>query len=580
MKFTKAAIKTTKEPPKDADSANARFLVQGGFIHKELAGVYSFLPLGKRVLKKIEKIIREEMDAIDSQEVSMTALTPLENWKKTGRDHVPIAYLPTPNTVLGWSHEEIVTPIGKEYISSWKDLPLSLYQIQTKFRNEPRAKAGILRGREFLMKDMYSFHDSQEDLDAYYQKTLEAYLRVYERCHLTAYAIEASGGVFTKKISHEFAVLTESGEDVVIFEKDTKGNLINPQNSEIAVGVPPDVTFKKEADLKEMVEKGPMSIADTASKYGIGEHEMLRPVVLVIEDGGKKKFVGISIRGDLRVNTHKVMQYFGTEDIRSATSEELREHKLAEGFISPVKNNTLEFYADESVKKMVNFCAGANKMNVNYLNCNIGLDCKFKDIFDFLHVTMPVGTSNPQGGFTSKKTGNPLYSELCIEAGNIFDLGTKYSEAFDVKYLDKEGKHQYALMGCYGLGVSRLMGTIVEASHDKNGIIWPTSVAPYHVVVVPLGKPGTAEYDQSFLEAEKLERSLEPHGIEVLVDDRSESPGKRFADADLIGIPLRIVISPRTLGNKSVEWKERNAEKAKEVSLHNAEEEVLKWFQK
>lgn len=589
MKFTKAAIKTNKEAPADADSANARFLTQGGFIHQEMAGVYTLLSLGKRVLRKIEQIVREEMNGIDSVEIGMPALTPLENWKKTGRDNVDIAFKPNEKTVLGWSHEEIVTPLAKSYINSWKDLPLSLYQIQTKFRNEARAKSGILRGREFIMKDMYSFHATQEDLDEYYQRVLEAYLRVYKRCGLQAYAIEASGGVFTKKISHEFAALTIAGEDIVIFEEGPDGELINPQNAEIAVGKAPKINWKPQGELEEKVVERAKSVSKTAEQYGVHEAEILKTVVLSVYTGcldsksqnnnsQKQKtsqrndtqcLVGISIRGDLEVNMEKVMSYFQTEDIRPATSEELKESQLAEGFISPIKNTNIAFYADESVREMTHFCTGANKPNTDYFNANIERDCDFVDIADFVLVTE---------GFTSVKTGNALKAQKCVEVGNIFDLGTKYSEAFNLKFTNTEGKAETPIMGCYGLGVSRLLGTIIEAHHDDNGIIWPKSIAPYHVVIIPLGKGGSAELEKSMNEAEQLEISLQEKGIEVLIDDRDESPGKKFADADLIGIPLRIVISPRTLEKNAVEWKERDQDDAQEVVLDTVTTKIVQWL--
>lgn len=572
MRFSHAAINTVKEAPADADSINARLLTQGGFIHKELAGVYTFLPLGKRVLQKIEKIVREEMNGIHSREVSMPALTPLENWKQTGRDNVDIAFTPTDTTVLGWSHEEIVTPLAQLYIKSWKDLPLSLFQIQTKFRNEPRAKSGVLRGREFLMKDMYSFHATQEDLDDYYQQALEAYLRVYERCGLTSYAIEASGGVFSKNISHEFAVLAEAGEDTVIFEAGTDGTLQNPQNAEIAKGTPPAVSFSPEAELEKKEVTRPKSIVKTAEQYGIAPHEILKTVVFHVTGGNvpdTNPLIGISIRGDLEVNMHKVMQYFGTDQVRPATSVELSTAGLVEGFISPIENTRIPFYADTSVQEMKNFCTGANVKNQDYFQANSERDCAFTAIADFVLVG---------AGFTSSETGNLLKAENCVEVGNIFDLGDKYSRAFNLRYTDQDGNQQIPLMGCYGIGISRLVGTLVESFHDENGMIWPKAVAPYHVVIIPLGKPGTPDYEQSLGEAQTLEKNLEAKGMEVLLDDREESPGKRFADADLIGIPLRLVISPRTLKNNAVEWKERNQSESQEIPLDQTEEKILSWW--
>jgi len=568
MRFTRAAIHTSKEAPKDADSANARLLTQGGFIHRELAGVYTYLSLGKRVLKKIEQIVREEMCSVDSVEIGMPALTPIENWIQSGRDQVDIAYRPSEKTILGWSHEEIVTPLAREYISSWKDLPLSLFQIQTKFRNEARAKAGVLRGREFLMKDAYSFHATQEDLDQYYQQMLQAYLRVYARCGLKAYAIEASGGVFTQKISHEFSVITKVGEDVVIFEE-VKGKLKNPQNAEIATGIPPQAIFSPSAKLEKRTVKRPNSITETAKIFGLQEYEILKTVVFALPKGKEVELVGISLRGDLEVNLSKVMAYFQNDRVRPASGEELINAGLVQGFISPIRNTKIPFYADESVKEMTNCNTGANEPDQDYFQANAERDATFTDWSDFVLV---------KEGFTSKQTGNPLKSEKCIEAGNIFDLGTKYSDVFNIRFTDKDGTAKTPVMGCYGIGVSRLMGTIVEAHHDEKGILWPKSVAPYQVVIIPLGKSESLEFATSLKKAQELEQELEKSGIEALLDDREESAGKKFADADLIGIPLRIVVSPRTLEKNAVEWKERANAEAEEVEIEKVAARIKNFF--
>lgn len=416
MKFSKAGIKTKRNAPHDAESKNAELLSKGSFIRREMAGVYSYLPLGKKVLRKIETIVRDEMDAIGGNEVLMPALTPIENWEKTGRANVDIAYKPNEKTILGWSHEEIVTPLATEYIESWKDLPLSLYQIQTKFRDEPRAKSGVLRGREFIMKDMYSFHASEEDLDEYYEQVKAAYFRVYERCGLTSYAIEAGGGEFTKQISHEFSVITPAGEDIMIFC--------------------PHCGFAKNKEIAEVLSAG--------------DH-----------------------------------------------------------------------------------CP----------NCGDGI----------------------------------LGEEKCVEVGNIFKLGTKYTKSFETFFTTKEGERTLPVMGCYGIGISRLLGTIVEASHDENGILWPKTVAPYHVSIIPLGKKDSEEWQNSLIAAEKIEKELEEAKVEVLLDDRDISAGTKFSDHDLLGIPLRIVVSPRTLIESAAEWKERSEGVSKLIPLTEIVSEVLHW---
>ncbi len=408
MKQSFFAVKTDKNAPHDEGSINAQLLTRGGFVKKESAGVFSFLPIGLRVLQKIKRIIREEMNAVDMQEILMPALIPKENWQQTGRDNVDIGFKTDRNYILGWSHEEIVTPLSKLYINSYKDLPVALYQIQTKFRNEPRAKSGLLRGREFSMKDGYSFHLDREDFQKYYDRVAEAYFKTFERAGLKSYKIEAGGGEFSKLMSHEFAVITPAGEDVMLYCS--------------ACG------FARNAELRE---------------------------------------------------------------------NEKEEPKKCE------------------------------------------------------------------------KCGSELKKDKCVEVGNIFDLATKYSDAFNLKISDKDGKQVVPYMGCYGIGVSRLMGTIVEAFHDENGIIWPKTVAPFQVHIISLNQ------DE---EAKKLEKELEKEGFEVLFDDRDESAGKKFADSDLIGIPLRIVISGRTIEKNSVEWKERAKNEAENTPLSEVVNKIKSFY--
>lgn len=398
------------EAPADADSANAKFLIQGGFIEREAAGIYNYLPLGMRVLTKICDIVREEMNAVDGQEIFMPVLAPRENWKQTGRDETmdPILYRTKGagdhDFVLGPSHEEIVTPLVKKFVRSYKDLPLSVYQIQAKFRNEQRAKAGILRGREFGMKDMYSFHRDNADLDAYYERAKEAYTKVYKRLGLTAYVVEASGGAFADSHSHEFSVVTPVGEDTIL--------------------------VCEKCDFAQNIE--------------------------IVKEGEREK------------------------------------------------------------------CP----------------KCKGK-----------------------------VVEKKAIEAGNIFKLGLKYSEAFNVTYTDENGKEVLVPMGCYGIGTTRMVGTIVEASHDEKGIIWPASVAPYQLHLVSI----TAGDAVMVQKADELYDMLRKKGVDVLYDDRDESTGKKLNDADLIGIPVRVIISKKSLEKGGVEVKKRAEKEAKIVKL----EEVL-----
>jgi len=416
MKLSKLFTKTSKTPPHDADTANAKFLLQGSFVHQEMAGVYSWLPLGLRVLNKVVGIVREEIDAIGGQEILMPALQPKENWDTTGRwNTVDVLFKIKSQTgkeyALGPTHEEIVTPLVGSFIRSYKDLPVAVYQIQTKYRDELRAKSGVLRGREFGMKDLYSFHATQEDLERYYQEVLQAYVRIFQRCGLDVKVVEASGGSFTKKFSHEFQVVTPAGEDVIL----ACPACTFAQNSEIT-------TFK-------------------------------------------------------------------------------------EGDKCP--------------------------------NC---------------------------GGILTIVKG--------IEVGNIFDLNKKFSEAFKVEFTAEDGSRQTCLMGCYGIGTTRLVGTIVEALHDERGIIWPKSVAPYHVDIVNLNSKDEATQAKILETTLSLYEDLKKEGVEVIWDDRDASPGEKLADADLLGMPLRILVSEKTLREDSIEWKPRAEKDARLVKLQDVLEEI------
>ncbi|MBI4994357.1 proline--tRNA ligase [Candidatus Peregrinibacteria bacterium] len=558
MRYSLLFGKTRYSAPSDADSANARFLIQGGFIEREAAGIYSYLPLGWRVLQKINNIIREEMNAKGGQEIFMPVLHPKENWLQTGRNEAMDSVLYRTRGsgdhefILGPSHEEIVTPLVKKFIHSYKDFPLAVYQIQTKFRNEPRAKAGILRGREFGMKDMYSFHTSEEDLENYYEKMKTAYLRVYERLGLKVYIVEASGGSFSDKFSHEFSVITPAGEDTILVCEPCK----YAQNLEIAeafMDVPRGEKDEEEKPLKEVAARRGPSIEDGMKLHGIPAWKILKTVVYKMKNG----LIGVCIRGDLEINNDKLSKFLG-EEVHSASPDELKTAEQNIGFISPVNNPNLPFIADHSVKHVKNFCTGANKPNKDYLNANLGRDFTIKTFAHFADVPLKC-----------PKCGKEVQEQKAIEAGNIFKLGTKFSSAFGFTYTDEHGKECPITMGCYGIGNTRLMGAVVEASHDEKGIIWPISVSPYQMHLLHLGKEKETKDA-----AEKLYKKLCGKGIEVLYDDRNESAGKKLNDADLIGIPWRVIVSKKTLEKLSVEVKRRNEKEAKLVPMEGVSDLV------
>jgi len=592
MRYSKLFGKTKLTTPHDSDSVNAKYLTQAGFVDKMAAGIYNFLPLGKRVLDKIVQIIREEMNAVDGQEIAMPALHPIELWETTGRTKTADAILyrtkgaGDKDFVFAPSHEEAVTPLAAKSVQSYKDLPISVYQFQTKFRNEPRAKSGVLRGREFGMKDMYSFHATEKDMDEYYERVKQAYLNVYERCGVKAYVVEASGGIFSDKISHEFSVVTPAGEDTILVCE--KCNIA--QNLEVAIGKVhnPENPEEKELPMKEVkAERGP-SIDESAEAHKVAPSKVLKTVVYALSGGG---LIGVCIRGDLKVNEHKLAHYLGSE-VRPASKDELEKIGLVAGFISPVGlpkvkgglkhgaevggdekdvkeekhgKTALPFVADNSIRDVKNFVTGANKKNLDLVNVNLGTDFTIDDFVDLVTVDESFGCA---------KCGSELTETKAIEAGNIFKLGTKFSKDFDLHFTNDQGKRDFVIMGCYGIGTTRLVGTIVEASHDEKGIIWPVSVAPYQVHLISLGAQKDSEVNTA---AENIYEALQMAGVEVLYDERDESAGKKFNDADLIGLPLRIVVSSRTLKEKSVEWKLRNETEGKLVKYTDAPKEIIEW---
>lgn len=558
MKYSQLFGKTRLSVPHDAQSRNAQLLTQAGFIDQMAAGIYYLLPLGWRVLQKINGIIRDEMNKVGGQELLMPALHPEELWEKTGRTRTmdDVLYRTqasgSKDFNFGPSHEEAVTPLAAKFVQSYKDLPFAVYQIQTKFRDEPRAKSGLLRGREFGMKDMYSFHRDEKDLDEYYEKVKDAYLNVYERCGLKAYVVEASGGAFSDKFSHEYSVVTPAGEDTIIIHKKTG----EAQNVEIAEGkiVNPADPEEDELPMEEVDVNRDVSVEANAKAHDCETWRILKTVVYKVGDEG---FMGVVIRGDLSINEHKLERYVG-KPVRAASPNELKELGLVQGYISPVKQDKLRFIADHSIKHVKNFITGANAQGKDLKNVNVGRDFVIDDFTDLVMLD----ESSLDGGDEHEVV-------TAIEAGNIFKLGTKYAEDFNLKFTDYDGKEKLVTMGCYGIGNTRLMGTIVEASHDDDGIIWPKSVAPFLVHMVSLGND-----DDVNKTAEQLYGDLQAEGIDVLYDDRPESAGKKLKDADLIGVPLRLVVSKRTLEQDGVEWKVRSDKDVSTVKLTDVVDKV------
>ena len=549
----------TKKDSKKYDSANATYLQKGGFIDQVMAGTYTYLTLGLRVLNKIEQIIREEMDTI-GQEVLMPALTPIANWQKTGRfETVDILMKATPANifakakndteyVLNPTHEEIVTPLAQRFVLSYKDFPFALYQIQNKFRNEPRVKSGLLRGREFRMKDLYSFHTSEADLKEYYEKSKEVYLRVFKRLGIgkdTVISL-ASGGSFTDDYSHEFQTLCETGEDTLYYDKSTNTYF----NKEVAPSKAPKVDYKDEVMLprKDIEDKGIIGVGELAKFLNIPVEKTTKTLIFETDDN---RVIVAAVRGGYDINEDKLRKVAKCKALKLASATTVKNVTGAEVGYAGILNlpKDIDMYLDESVGNRLNFETGANKTHFHSANINFGRDLPIPAKFYDIKVA--------KAGDLDPKTGVEYQVFKASEVGNIFPLYTKFTEAFDYKFIDRDGKEKPIYMGCYGIGPSRIMGIIVEKFHDEKGIIWPSSVSPFRVHLIGLDLK-----DESIKSKVcQVYKVLKENNVEVLFDDREETTaGNKFADADLIGIPVRLVISKRA-GDK-IEYKERKESKS------------------
>jgi prolyl-tRNA synthetase len=553
MRYSKAFIHTYYEVPKEAETPSHILLLRGAYIYPVSAGIYSLLPLGHRVAEKIKQIIREEMNAIGGLEVTMPVLNPADLWKKTGRyyDIGPelFRFVDRRNRemVLAMTHEEVVTDIAKQFIKSYRDLPVMLYQIQTKIRDEARPRGGLLRVREFTMKDGYSFHPDFEDLDAYYPDVYNAYLKIFTRCHIDAIPIEADTGIMGGTGSHEFMMSSPYGEDRFVM-CDHCGYRANTEKAvgskDIRAGNEGGRTdISSSQALEEVSTPDVKTIADLMAFFGIEPHRFLKTVAYEA-DGN---LVLAVIRGDFDISETKLANYLKVVKLELASEETLSRYGLYAGFLSPVGiSPNIRVVVDDSVIGDLSYVAGGNRPDVHYRNVYLGRDFQAREVADIAEVRE--GDRCLQCG-----KGN-LVMERGIELGHTFKLGTKYTDekAMNVTYLDSQGKTRRVVMGCYGIGVERLMAAVVEKWHDEAGIIWPISVAPYQIIICPVGqKPAVVEL------AEKCERELSSLRYDVLLDDRNESPGVKFKDADLLGIPIRVVVSQKLIEQGLVEIKVR-----------------------
>lgn len=556
MKQSKVFIPTMREVPAEAEALSHRLLLKAGLIKQSTSGIYSYLPLATRVLNNISKIVREEMESIDAVEILMPALQQAELWEESGRWG---AYGPElmrlkdrngREFALGPTHEEVVTSLVRDELKSYKRLPLTLFQIQSKYRDEKRPRFGLLRGREFIMKDAYSFHADEESLDATYQDMYNAYSRIFKRVGINARPVVADSGAIGGNHTHEFMALSEIGEDTIVYsnESDYAANI---EKAEVIYY--PSEKHTETAELSNIETPNVKTAQELADFLNRPLDEIIKTMIFKV-DG---EFMMILIRGHHELNDVKLKAYFGTDNVEMASQDEIVNLVGANpGSIGPIHNKEIKIYADNYVKDLNNLVIGANEDGYHYVNANVERDFNIDEYGDFRFIL--------EGEMLSDGSGKAQFAEG-IEVGQVFKLGTKYSEAMNATFLDNQGKAQPLIMGCYGIGISRTLSAIVEQNNDENGIIWPKSVTPFdlHLITINPKKDDQRELgDQLYAQLNDK--------FDVLYDDRKERAGVKFNDADLIGLPLRVVVGKRA-EEGVVEVKQRLNDESEEIHVNDLE---------
>lgn len=528
-------IPTLREVPADAEIKSHQLLLRAGFMRQTASGVYSYLPLGKRVIQKVENIVREEMNAAGAVELLMPALQPAELWQESGRWYT---YGPELMRLkdrherefsLGPTHEEVITSLVRDEVKSYKKLPLTLYQIQTKFRDEKRPRFGLLRGREFIMKDAYSFHASQESLDEVYDKLFQAYSNIFTRCNLDFRAVIADSGAMGGKDTHEFMVLSSVGEDTIAYS-DTSKYAANIEMAPVVVSYEKDP--EEEKPLEKVLTENQKTIDEVSAFLKVDATKCIKSLLFKVDE----KYVLILARGDHEVNDIKVKNLFEASVVELATADETKELLGAPvGSVGPIDIEKVEVIADHAVEYITNGVCGANEEHYHYVNVNPARDLKVNRYADLRFIQE--GDPSPDG------QGKIVFAKG-IEVGHVFKLGTRYSEAMDATFLDENGKAKPMIMGCYGIGVSRTMAAVAEQFNDDRGLIWPANIAPFELHLIAINMKDEAQAQL----ATELYENLQGNRYEVLFDERAERPGVKFADSDLIGLPIRV-----TVGKKAAE---------------------------
>jgi len=548
MYYSKLLIPTLKESPADAEVVSHKLMVRAGMIRQLAAGIYSILPLGLRVLKKVEAIIREEMNQIGGQEVFLPSIQPAELWQESkrwnfyGKELLRMKDRHDREFCYGPTHEEVITDIVRKEIKSYRQLPTILYQIQTKFRDEVRPRFGIMRGREFIMKDAYSFHADEVDTQKTYGKMAKAYTNIFRRCGLEFKQVQADSGTIGGSFSHEFAVLADSGEDEIGF-CEACGYASNIELAE-AQQAPITIPTKNLEELKEIHTPGKKTVEEVSSFLDLPCEQIVKTILLENENG----LVAGLVRGDHEINPIKMKNMIGCEWLLPAAEKTITEKlKLPCGYIGPVGLD-VPIYADQELASLQNFVTGANKADTHFTGVQIQRDLVIKKFGDLRRILAGDPCSRCDEGKYQIKRG--------IEVGHIFILGTKYSEAMKAVYLDSNGKENLMAMGCYGIGVGRTAAASVEQNHDEKGIVWPLNLAPFEVIIIPVN----FKKDDLKNTCESIYNQLLEIGLEVLLDDREDRLGVKLKDADLIGIPMQIIVGPKNLDEGNVEIKIRKTQ--------------------
>ena len=558
MYATKFLIHTTKEVPSDAELVSHKLMVRSGMIKKLGSGLYSYLPFGLKVLKKIENIIRSEMNNSGSIELLMPSVQPSKLWEDSGRWDVfgpqmlKIKDRHENNYCYGPTHEEVIVDISKEVLKSYKSLPINLYQIQTKFRDEIRPRYGVMRAREFIMKDAYSFHESLESLENEYQNMHDTYSKIFNRIGLTFKVVEADSGAIGGSKSHEFHVLAESGEDFLVYSDD------NDVAMNLEMAPTSEIKYESSDSPKklELVKTEKIKTVEKLSNFlSVNKNKIVKTIIYINE---KDEVFAAVIRGDLDVNETKLRIISKSNHLGLLDNQEtLDKLQIIRGFVGPINlNSNVKIYIDLSIKNLKNFIVGANKIDYHFLNANISdIDPENYQFCDIRNIQE--GENLP--GYLS-----PVKVRKGIEVGHIFQLGDKYSKALNAAFQNKDGKNQNPIMGCYGIGVSRIMAASIEQNNDANGIIWPKSIAPFDCVITPIGFHVNDEVSSI---CTNLYLNLKSQGIDVILDDRNKRIGFMLSDWDLIGIPIRILVSPKTIANNECEIKLRSESESKIINL-------------